>query len=124
MSEFFLIYLYTLGLKMFWPAVIFFCVGGAVAFVSSMVVAEAQAEQRTKDTLTLEKYVKVWLCISATMGLIAFMTPSKPDLAWIIGGGVVWKVSQNEEVRELPENLAIMANNFIETANQGGNNED
>jgi hypothetical protein len=61
---------------------------------------------------------KVVIISFSLMFLLVVLIPSKEDVKFIIGGGLMWKgvtsISDIEGISELPENLVSAANVYLE----------
>lgn len=112
MSEFVYVWLYTVVLKFGNVAGVMLLVG-LVAGIAAIIAATEGVDIRWS-----KKWFITWFSVIGVLLAVRVIIPSKSDLAWIIGGGTVLKLSQNEEVQQLPANLARIVNDFIETAEE------
>lgn len=116
--EFFLIYLYTaaasLANVMIAILIVMGIVGGAAAIVFTFSLTDTDPElERFREFCKQHWKPPLWISVAMILFIVA--VPAKKDLAWILGGGITWKVAQSEEVQKLPENTAKAVNHFLES---------
>ena len=79
---------------------------GAIGILISMV---EDAEKETKAAVY--RWVKIGIAGSSIFGLLTIAIPSNQDLAIILGGHFV---TNQEEIKKLPANVAKTLNDFLE----------
>ena len=119
--EFFLIWLYfflsnlsvlaTIGL-------IIIGVCSAIGLIIMIMPYCAELDESPAKVIGRLPCKKLWVILVITLVVLATAVPNKDQMAWIVGGGVVLKVGQNEEVQKLPENTVKAVNRFLNSISE------
>lgn len=107
MNEYFIVYLIVLILNVPKSAMVLTCIAAGALVI-------AIPHDFDDDTsANWEVWLRRW-CVLATLStLTLFLIPTKTEMLYIVGGGAAINAAKNEEVRELPSNLANALNTFL-----------
>lgn len=118
--EFLLIYLYTVLEK-------FSVLAGVTIFalLAGILITAIVTEYGEEADKIKELFFRRWVFYTLAVCLaLLVLTPSKKDVAWIIGGGVAYNVATTDEAKKLPDNVLGALNRFIESAEEHEADED
>ena len=118
--EFFLIWLYFFLSNLSVLAAIGLIIIGVCSAIGLIITLFYCAELGESPAKVIGRLPckKLWAILMITLVVLATAVPNKDQMAWIVGGGVVLKVGQNEEVQKLPENTVKAVNRFLNSISE------